>query len=64
MVSVLQPRVAEELVRYRPLVIWALPHSSPTLETAMTWPRRLDNQPAHYWLRENISLAVKTLNSK
>jgi DNA-binding transcriptional LysR family regulator len=47
MVSVLQRRVAEELVRYRPLAIRALPHSSPTLETAMIWPRRLDNQPAH-----------------
>jgi len=64
MVSVLQRRVAEELVRYRPLVIRALPHSSPTLETAMIWPRRLDNQLAHYWLRENISLVIKTLNSK
>jgi DNA-binding transcriptional LysR family regulator len=64
MASVLQRRVAEELVRYRPLVIRALPHSSPTLETAMIWPRRLDNQPAHYWLRENINLVVKILNSK
>jgi DNA-binding transcriptional LysR family regulator len=64
MVSVLQRRIAEELVRYRPLVIRALPHSSPMLETAMIWPRRLDNHPAHHWLRENISLLIKTLNSK
>jgi DNA-binding transcriptional LysR family regulator len=35
MVSVLERRVAEELVRYRPLVIRSLPHASPTIESAM-----------------------------
>ena len=54
MVSILQRRVAEELVRYRPLVIRPLPNSSPTLETAMIWPRWLDNQPAHRWLRATV----------
>ena len=61
MVSVLRRRVAEELVRYRPLVIRPLPHSSPTLETAMIWPRWLDNQPSHRWLRENIERTAKDL---
>jgi DNA-binding transcriptional LysR family regulator len=64
MVSVLQRRVAEELVRYRPLVIHPLPHSSPTLETAMIWPRWLDNQPAHRWLREIVSVVTKGLGTK
>jgi len=64
MVSVLQRRVAEELVRYRPLVIRPLPHSSPTLETAMIWPRRLDNQPAHRWLREMVALVTKGLRAQ
>jgi DNA-binding transcriptional LysR family regulator len=64
MVSVLQRRVAEELVRYRPLVIRPLPHSSPTLETAMIWPRWLDNQPAHRWLREIVGLVTKGLRSQ
>jgi DNA-binding transcriptional LysR family regulator len=59
MVSVLQRRVAEELVRYRPLVIRPLPHSSPTLETAMIWPRWLDNQPAHRWLRDIVCSIVE-----
>jgi len=59
MVSVLQRRVAEELVRYRPLVIRPLPHSSPTLETVMIWPRWLDHQPAHRWLREMVVAAAK-----
>jgi DNA-binding transcriptional LysR family regulator len=44
MVSVLQRRVAEELVRYRPLLIRPLPHSSPITETAMIWPRWLENK--------------------
>jgi len=64
MVSVLQRRVAEELVRYRPLVIRPLPHSSPTLETAMIWPRWLDNQPAHRWLREIVAAVAKGLRAK
>jgi len=64
MVSVLQRRVAEELVRYRPLVIRPLPHSSPTLETAMIWPRWLDNQPAHRWLREIVGVVTKGLGTK
>jgi len=64
MVSVLQRRVAEELVRYRPLVIRPLPHSSPTLETAMIWPRWLDNQPAHRWLREIVAAVTKGLRAK
>ena len=61
MVSVLQRRVAEELVRYRPLLIRPLPHSSPTLETAMIWPRWLENQPAHRWLRELVTLVTSGL---
>jgi DNA-binding transcriptional LysR family regulator len=64
MVSVLRRRVAEELIRYRPLVIRPLPHSSPTMETAMIWPRWLDNQPAHQWLRENVGLVTKGLRSE
>jgi len=64
MVSVLQRRVAEELVRYRPLVIRRLPHSSPTSETAMIWPRWLDQQPAHRWLREIVTMVANSLGAK
>jgi DNA-binding transcriptional LysR family regulator len=64
MVSVLQGRVAEELVRYRPLVIRKLPHSSPTFETAMIWPRWHDNQPAHRWLREVVGHVTKGFRSE
>jgi hypothetical protein len=27
----------------------------------MIWPRRLDNQPAHRWLREMVGVTVKGL---
>jgi DNA-binding transcriptional LysR family regulator len=64
MVSVLQRRVAEELVRYRPLLIRPLPHSSPTLETAMLWPRWFENQPAHRWLREVVTLVTSGLATR
>jgi DNA-binding transcriptional LysR family regulator len=64
MVSVFERRVAEQLVRYRPLLIRALPHSSPTLETTMIWPRWLDNQPSHRWLREIVRLVTKGLRSE
>jgi DNA-binding transcriptional LysR family regulator len=54
MVSVLPKRIAEELVRYRPLAIRRLSHLSPVIETAMVWLRRLDDQPAHRWLRDHV----------
>jgi DNA-binding transcriptional LysR family regulator len=55
MVSVLPRRIAEELARYRPLVIRRLPSASPMIETAMSWPRRLDKHPAHLWLRAIVN---------
>lgn len=61
MVSIFPRRVAEELVRYRPLVIRPLSHSSPIIETAMIWPRRLDNHAAHRWLREMVDKVCKSL---
>jgi DNA-binding transcriptional LysR family regulator len=64
MVTVLERRVAEELIYYRPLVIRSLPHSSLNIETMMIWPRWLDNQPAHRWLREIVNTAAKGLHSK
>jgi DNA-binding transcriptional LysR family regulator len=61
MISILPRRIAEELVRYRPLVTRPLLHSSPVIEMGMVWPRRLDNQPAHRWLRENVGLVTKAI---
>jgi DNA-binding transcriptional LysR family regulator len=64
MVSIFPRRIAEELVRYRPLVIRHLSLASPSIETAMIWPRRLANQPAHRWLRDIVFLATKDLRSE
>jgi DNA-binding transcriptional LysR family regulator len=63
-VAVLSVRVARELMGYRPLVMQELPFPSPTLETAMTWPRWLENQPAHRWLRDNVQAAAKALSNQ
>ena len=64
MVSVLPQRVAEELVRYRPLTIRVLPFSSPIIKTAMIWPRWLDNQPAHGWLRDTVARVSRDLHAR
>jgi hypothetical protein len=34
------------------------------VEAAMTWLRRLDNQPAHAWLRDVISHVANDLRAK
>jgi DNA-binding transcriptional LysR family regulator len=54
MVSVFPGRVAAEMASFRPLAVLPLPIPSPTLEWGMIWPRWLDHQPAHVWLRKNI----------
>jgi DNA-binding transcriptional LysR family regulator len=64
MISIVRRRLAVEMVRNSPLVIRPLPHPSPIVETAMIWSRRLDHQPAHRWLREIVSLAVKGIRSE
>lgn len=63
MVCVLPRRIAEELVRHGSLVIRPLSQASPIIETAMLWPRRLDNQPAHRWLRQAVGLMTEDLRS-
>jgi DNA-binding transcriptional LysR family regulator len=63
LISVLPQRVARELVAYRSLEIRQLPHSSPRIATSMIWPRWLDSQPAHRWLRQNIELAAINLRA-
>ena len=64
MVAVLPRRIAEETTRYRPLVIRPLPLSSPSIEVAMIWSRRLDNLPAHRWLREIVSAATEAIRAE
>lgn len=61
MTSVLPRRIAEELSLHLPLTIRRLPFASPIIKTTMVWPRWLDNQPAHLWIRGVISNASREL---
>jgi DNA-binding transcriptional LysR family regulator len=63
LVSALPELVAQQLVTCRPLMIRQLPHSSPRIRTVVIWPRWLDNQPAHRWLRQNVEFAARDLRA-
>ena len=53
-VAVVPRRVAVDLADYGPLTIRALPFPSPRITLSMIWHRRLDNHPAHRWLRGTL----------
>jgi DNA-binding transcriptional LysR family regulator len=55
LVSVLPLNVARNMIKSHHLVFHRLSRSPKPIEAAMIWPRRLDNQPAHAWLRDIIS---------
>src|ERR1700724_3187921 len=55
LVSGLPLKVAKNLTRSHPLVFHRLSRSPKPIEAAMIWLRRLDNQPAHAWLRDVIN---------
>ena len=61
LVAVLSRRLAEHWVQLYGLATCGLPFASPIVRTQMLWHRRLDNQPAHLWLRKVI---VQTALSK
>ena len=51
MLAVVGERTAQAFARIAPLHTMPLPFPSPRLVTAMLWHRRLDDVPAHRWLR-------------
>ena len=61
MLAVVGERTARAFVRIAPLHVMPLPFPSPRLVTAMLWHRRLDDVPAHRWLR-SIVLRVARLS--
>jgi DNA-binding transcriptional LysR family regulator len=63
LVSVLPLNVAKSMTRSHPLVFRRLSRSPKPIEATMMWLRRLDNQPAHAWLRDVISLITQGLQS-
>jgi DNA-binding transcriptional LysR family regulator len=56
--AVLPRRVADDLAAYAPLTIRDLPFASPRIELSLIWHRRLDNHPAHRWLRATLRSVV------
>jgi len=54
MVAVLGERTARAFASIAPLEVLPLPFASPQLVTAMLWHRRLDDVPAHRWLRSLV----------
>jgi DNA-binding transcriptional LysR family regulator len=57
-VAVLPRRVAKDLAAHSPLITRALPFPAPRLTLSMIWHRRLDNHPAHRWLRAMLRSTI------
>jgi DNA-binding transcriptional LysR family regulator len=58
LVSVFPLNIARHMTKSHGLVLHRLSRPPKPIEAAMIWPRRLDNQPAHAWLREVIIRVV------
>jgi len=55
-------RAIEIVAPHFPLfVLRRLPMASPVMETDLIWPRRLDNHPAHQWLRQELCKVADAL---
>ena len=54
LLAVMGERTARAFARVAPLHVMPLPVPSPKLVTAMLWHRRLDDVPAHHWLRRLV----------
>jgi DNA-binding transcriptional LysR family regulator len=63
LVSMLPLNVAKNMIRSHNLVFRRLPRSPKPIEATMMWLRRLDNQPAHAWLRDVVNHVAKGLRS-
>jgi DNA-binding transcriptional LysR family regulator len=63
LVSLLPQNVARNMIRSHQLVFHQLSRSPRPIEAAMIWLRRLDNQPAHAWLRDVISHVANGLRA-
>jgi DNA-binding transcriptional LysR family regulator len=64
LVSVLPLNVAKNMIESHHLVSHRLSRSPKPIEAAMIWLRRLDNQPAHAWLRDVISRVAHDLRAR
>jgi DNA-binding transcriptional LysR family regulator len=63
LVSVVPLNVAKTMIRSDQLVYRRLSRSPKPIEATMIWLRRLNDQPAHAWLRDVVSHVTSTLRS-
>lgn len=61
MIAVMGERGAREFARVAPLEVLRLPFASPRLVTAMLWHRRMEDVPAHRWLRSVVLRVARTV---
>ena len=64
LVSVLPLNVAKSMMGSHPLVFRRLSKQPKPIEAVMVWLRRLDNQPAHAWLRDVVSRVTTDLRNR
>jgi DNA-binding transcriptional LysR family regulator len=57
--AIVPRRAANSLALVCPLVVKELLFASPPIELSMIWHRRLDNHPAHRWLRSMIRACMQ-----
>jgi DNA-binding transcriptional LysR family regulator len=62
MVAILSERTARAFAASAPLEVLTLPFASPQQVTAMLWHRRVDNVPAHQWLRALVLRVARTMD--
>lgn len=63
LVAVLSRRLGEHWMHLYGLAMRELPFASPAITAGMLWHRRLDNQPAHRWLRQLVWQTAKTTST-
>jgi DNA-binding transcriptional LysR family regulator len=61
MIAILSEGTARAFAGSAPLDVLTLPFASPQQVTAMLWHRRVDNVPAHQWLRALILRVARTM---
>lgn len=61
MVAVLGRKLAQEFRRAYPIEIRELPFDAQQLQSIMMWHRRIEDQPAHRWLRDTIAATANAI---
>jgi DNA-binding transcriptional LysR family regulator len=58
LLTVVPRRVAADIIANSAMTMMPLPFPSPRVSVSMIWHRRLDNHPAHRWLRGTLRASV------